>query len=101
MAYIQTVHPWRARSELRQVYRAIRRDMVGRLPVPLSSAVWNTMRVFSLRPALLRAFERCFLLSMWGGHRPRDPSRVARTPCGAANPEGQGGPAGGRSTPTR
>jgi hypothetical protein len=29
--------------------------------------VVNIMRVFSLRPAFLRAFERAFLLTMWEG----------------------------------
>ncbi len=67
MAHIETIHPRQARGELREVYEQIRRDMVGRLPVPLASSVWNIMRVFSLRPALLRAFESAFLLTMWGG----------------------------------
>ena len=71
MAYIQTISPWRAGGDLRSVYQEIRRDLAGRLPVPLASAVWNIMRVFSLRPDLLRAFQRCFLLSMWGDGLPR------------------------------
>ncbi|HEY1381302.1 MAG TPA: hypothetical protein VGF55_31165 [Gemmataceae bacterium] len=67
MAHIQTISPWRARGELASAYRDLRRELVGRLPVPAGLAVWNIMRVFSLRPALLRAFGRCFLLTMWGG----------------------------------
>jgi alkylhydroperoxidase family enzyme len=62
------------------VYQEIRRDLVGRLPVPLATAVWNIMRVFSLRPDLLRAFQRCFLLSMWG----EGLSRVAKEALGVS-----------------
>ena len=67
MAYIKTISPWRARGELRRAYQEIRRDMMGGLPVPLGLAVGNVLRIFSLRPALVRAFERCFLLVMWDG----------------------------------
>jgi hypothetical protein len=67
MAFIPTISPRRSRGELRAVYKEIRRDMVGRLPVPLGSSVWNIMRIFSLRPAFLRAFEKAFVLTMWGG----------------------------------
>jgi hypothetical protein len=67
VAHIRVIHPGDARGELKEVYEEIRRDMVGRRPVPLASSVWNIMRVFSLRPAFLRAFERAFLLTMWEG----------------------------------
>jgi hypothetical protein len=67
MAHIETIGPWRARGEVGAAYRALRRELVGKLPVPASLAVWNIMRVFSLRPALLQAFGQCFLLTMWGG----------------------------------
>ena len=67
MAHIATVDPRHAGGELREAYRQIRRDMVSWRPLPLDATVWNIMRVFSLRPALLRAFERCFVLTMWVG----------------------------------
>jgi alkylhydroperoxidase family enzyme len=67
MPYIKTVSPWRAGGDLRQVYQEIRRDLVGGRTVPLGMTVWNILRVFSLRPQFLRAFERCFLLTMWSG----------------------------------
>jgi alkylhydroperoxidase family enzyme len=67
MAFIKTISPRCARGDLRQVYKEIRRDTVGGLPFPLSMTTWNIMRVFSLRPAFLRAFERSFLLTMWSG----------------------------------
>jgi hypothetical protein len=67
VAYIETISPWRAQGELRDIYKEIRRDMVGRRPVPIALTAVNIMRIFSLRPAFLRAFERCFLLTMWGG----------------------------------
>jgi hypothetical protein len=67
MAFIQTIPPRLARAELRDAYLQIRRDMVGRRAFPLGLAVWNIMRVFSLRPAFLMAFERAFVSTMWGG----------------------------------
>jgi alkylhydroperoxidase family enzyme len=67
MPYIRMIPPREARGGLRRVYEEIRRDMVGRRPVPLGSAVVNVMRAFSLRPAFLRAFEQAFLHTMWGG----------------------------------
>jgi hypothetical protein len=67
MAYIKTISPWRAQGEVREIYKEIRRDMVGSRPVPMALAVVNILRIFSLRPTFLRAFERCFLLTMWSG----------------------------------
>jgi alkylhydroperoxidase family enzyme len=67
MASIKTISPRQARGDLRRVYQEIRRDLVGWLPVPLSVTACNIMRIFSLRPAFLRAFEHCFLLTMWSG----------------------------------
>ena len=67
MAFIRTIPPRLAKSELREAYLQIRRDMVGRRPLFLGMAVWNIMRVFSLRPAFLTAFERAFVFTMWGG----------------------------------
>jgi alkylhydroperoxidase family enzyme len=66
MAYIQTIPPRVAKGELRDVYLQIRCDMVGQRPIFLGMAVWNIMRVFSLRPNFLRAFEQAFLFTMWG-----------------------------------
>ena len=76
MAYIQTIQPWSARGDVGKAYRDIRHALVGWLPVPASLAVWNIMRVFSLRPALLRAFGQRFLLTMWSGWL-RRPAREA------------------------
>jgi hypothetical protein len=67
MAHITITSPWRARGTLRHAYQEVRRQIVGGWPLPLPLAIWNIMRVFSLRPALVRAFGRCFLLTMWGG----------------------------------
>jgi hypothetical protein len=67
MAFIRTIPPRVAKRELREAYLQIRRDMVGRRPLFLGMAVWNIMRVFSLRPAFLMAFERAFQFTMWGG----------------------------------
>ena len=76
LAHIRTIQPWSARDEVWDAYRDIRRAVVGWLPVPTSLAVWNIMRVFSLRPAPLRAFGQCFILTMWSG-RLRRPAREA------------------------
>jgi alkylhydroperoxidase family enzyme len=67
MAFIRTITTGEARGELRQTYLQIRRDMVGRAPLPTGSVVWNIMRVFSLRPPFLKAFARAFLHFMWDG----------------------------------
>ncbi len=85
MAHIRTIGPWQSRGELRQVYREIRRDMVGRLPLPTALTAWNIMRVFSLRPPLLRAFERAFLLTMWGGVLPRQTKEALGVAVAGAN----------------
>jgi Carboxymuconolactone decarboxylase family len=71
MAYIQTINPGQARGKLRDAYREFRRDLVGRRPLPAGLVVPNIMCVFSLRPALLHAFGRFFLLSMWDGELAR------------------------------
>jgi hypothetical protein len=67
MAYIQTIPPWRARGELRNVYRQVHQDLLGRFPIPLSMTPVNILHAFSLRPTFLRAFERWFIRTMWGG----------------------------------
>jgi len=85
MAYIRTISPWQARGELRRVYQEIRRDMVGSRPFPLALTAWNIMRVFSLRPTLLRAFERCFLLTMWGGRLRRQAKEALGVTVSQAN----------------
>ena len=85
MAYIETIHPRHARGGLRKVYETVRRDMVGRRPVPLASSVWNIMRVFSLRPALLRAFESAFLLTMWEGTLRRQAKEALGVTVSGAN----------------
>jgi nitrite reductase/ring-hydroxylating ferredoxin subunit len=85
VSYIETTHPRQARGELRDVYEQIRRDMVGRWPVPLASSVWNIMRVFSPRPALLRAFESAFLLTMWEGTLRRQAKEALGVAVSGAN----------------
>ena len=85
MAFIQTIPPRLARTELRDAYLQIRRDMVGRRPLPLGWAVWNIMRVFSLRPAFLMAFERAFLLTMWGGVLRREAKEAIGVSVSRAN----------------
>jgi hypothetical protein len=49
------------------VYEQLRYDMVGTRFFPLGLSAWGIMRAFSLRPALLAAFDRAFLHTMWGG----------------------------------
>jgi hypothetical protein len=84
MTRIRTISPREARGELRQVYEQLRSDMVGTRLVPLGISAWGIMRVFSLRPALLAAFNRAFLHTMWGGPLGREAKEalgvtVART----------------------
>ena len=67
MAYIQTVSPRQSGGALLGVYEQLRHDMLGTRFVPLNLSAWRIMRVFSLRPALLNAFCRSFLHTMWGG----------------------------------
>src|SRR5262249_11286702 len=85
MAYIDTIGPLQAQGELRVAYREFRHDIVGRLPVPSSLAVWNIVRVFSFRPALLRAFGRCFVLTMWGGTLARSAKEAIGVTVARAN----------------
>ncbi|HTK74619.1 MAG TPA: hypothetical protein VL371_05125 [Gemmataceae bacterium] len=85
MARIESINPWRARGDLRRAYRDLRHDIVGRLPVPSSLVVWNIVRVFSLRPALLRAFGRCFILTMWGGGLARSAKEAIGVTVARAN----------------
>jgi len=85
MAYIDAIDPLRARGELRRAYRDLRHEIVGWLPVPSSLAVWNIVRVFSLRPALLRAFGRCFILTMWGGTLARSAKEAIGVTVARAN----------------
>jgi hypothetical protein len=67
MAYIQTIGPRQSRGNLLAIYEQLRLDMVGTRFLPLTLSAWGIMRVFSLRPAMLRAFCRSFLHTMWGG----------------------------------
>jgi hypothetical protein len=85
MAYIRTVSPREARGDLRQVYEAIRDDLIGRRPLPAGLASWRIMRVFSLRPPLLRAFARAFLLTMWGGVLRREAKEALGVSVAQAN----------------
>jgi hypothetical protein len=80
MAFIKTISVREANAELRAIYDMIRSDMVGSLPFPVEWAAWNVMRVFSLRPRLLWAFERGFRHIMWDGEL----SRLAKEAIGVS-----------------
>jgi hypothetical protein len=67
MAFIKTIPAREATGELRTIYGMIRTDMVGSLPFPAEWGAWNIMKVFSLRPHFLWAFERGFRHFMWDG----------------------------------
>jgi hypothetical protein len=71
MAFIKTISAREANDELRAVYRMIRSDMVGSLPLPVEWTTWNVMSVFSLRPQFLWAFGRGFRHIMWDGELSR------------------------------
>ncbi len=71
MAFIKTISARDASGELLAVYNVIRSDMVGSIPFPVEWTTWNIMRVFSLRPRLLWAFERGFRHMMWDGELSR------------------------------
>ena len=71
MAFIKTISVREANDELRAIYGMIRSDMVGDRPFPVEWTAWNIMRVFSLRPRLLWAFERGFRHMMWDGELSR------------------------------
>jgi hypothetical protein len=85
MAFIKTIGPWQARGELRRVYQEIDRDLAAGRPIPSPLTAGNIMRVFSLRPTLLRAFERCFLLTMWGGRLGRQAKEALGVTVAQAN----------------
>jgi hypothetical protein len=71
MAFIKTISAREANDELRAIYGMIRSDMVGYVPFPIEWTTGNVMQVFSLRPRLLRAFERGFRQIMWDGELTR------------------------------
>ena len=71
MAFIKTISKREANDELRAIYRMIRSDMVGYVPFPVKWTTGNVMRVFSLRPQFLWAFERGFRHFMWDGELSR------------------------------
>ena len=71
MAFIKTISAREASGELRAIYGMIRSDMVGAVPFPVEWTAWKVMQVFSLRPQLLWAFERCFRHIMWDGELTR------------------------------
>ena len=71
MAFIKTISAREANGELRAIYDLLRSDMVGAIPFPVEWTTWNVMRVFSLRPRLLWAFERGFRHIMWDGELSR------------------------------
>ena len=67
MAFIKTISVREANDELRAIYGMIRSDMVGSLPFPVEWTTWNIMQALSLRPQLVRAFERGFCHFLWDG----------------------------------
>ncbi|PWT88427.1 MAG: hypothetical protein C5B56_08745 [Proteobacteria bacterium] len=71
MAFIKTISVREADDELRGIYAMIRSDLVGALPFPVEWTTRNVMRVFSLRPQFLWAFERGFRHIMWDGQLTR------------------------------
>jgi hypothetical protein len=85
MAFIKTIPASDAQGELRDVYLQIRRDMVGRAPLPVGVVVWNIMRVFGLRPPFLRAFSRAFLHFMWDGQLRRQAKEAIGVTVAQAN----------------
>jgi hypothetical protein len=80
MAFIKTISVREANDELRAIYGMIRSDLVGALPFPVEWATWNVMRVFSLRPRFLWAFQRGFRHIMWDGEL----SRMAKEAIGVS-----------------
>lgn len=80
MAFIKTISAREASGELRTIYGMIRSDMVGSIPFPVEWTTWNVMRVFSLRPRFLWAFERGFRHFMWEGEL----GRMAREAIGVS-----------------
>ena len=80
MAFIKTISVREANGELRAIYGMIRSDMIGPLPFPVEWTTWGVMRVFSLRPQLLWAFERGFRHIMWDGEL----SRLAKEAIGVS-----------------
>ena len=80
MAFIKTIPAREASGGLRAIYDMIRSDMFGSLPLPVGWTTSNVMRVFSLRPQLLWAFERGFRHFMWDGEL----SRVAKEAIGVS-----------------
>ena len=71
MAFIKTIPVREADDELRAIYGMVHADMFGSVPFPVEWTAWNVMRVFSLRPRFLRAFERGFRHIMWDGELSR------------------------------
>jgi hypothetical protein len=71
MAYIGTICRREARGYLREVYDEIGSDLVGGRFASNKVAVWNIMRLFSLRAEYLRAVSRGFVLMMWSGNQRR------------------------------
>ena len=80
MSFIKTIPAREANGELRAVYGMIRSDMVGSLPFPVEWTTWKVMRVFSLRPQFLLAFQRGFRHFMWDGEL----SRLAKEAIGVS-----------------
>jgi alkylhydroperoxidase family enzyme len=85
MAYIRVIGPRKASGELREVYDEIGSDLAGGRFAPNALAVWNIMRLFSLRPAYLRAVSRGFVLMMWSGNLRRETKEAIAVAVSATN----------------
>ena len=85
MAFIQTISPRHSRGTLLRIYGQLRHDILGTRFVPLNLTAWRIMRVFSLRPALLNAFCRTFLHTMWGGPLRREAKEALGVAVAHAN----------------
>ena len=85
MAYIRVIGPREAGGALRKAYEEIGCDLAGVRFAPNSLAVWNIMRLFSLRPTYLRAVSRGFVLTMWGGDLRREAKEAIAVAVSATN----------------
>jgi alkylhydroperoxidase family enzyme len=85
MAYIRQIGRREAGDALRAIYDEIGSDLVGKRFARNEVAVWNIMRLFSLRPAYLRAVSRGFVLMMWSGNLRRKAKEAIAVAVSATN----------------
>jgi hypothetical protein len=85
MAYIRQIDRNEGGDELRAVYDEIGSDLAGGRFARNEFAVWNIMRIFSLRAAYLRAVSRGFVLTMWSGNLRREAKEAIAVAVSATN----------------